>query len=181
MEGSVNICIICNRCLYARSVFCFHQNNYEMDMDKVLCSFTQQEHVCRTCDCYLKKKKIPPQVLCKELNISSVPSEDLLISRGLLFKKVTIMPKGCFPKLEDTVCSIPVETNDIAHVLPRGVDSNDLIFVTIKQKLSYRGTAYLEAVSPEAAQLALVYLKQNNPFYHEIKIGNDNILMNYLI
>ena len=33
---------------------------------------------------------------------------------------------------------------------------------------------YLEAVSLEAVQLALVYLKQNNLFYHDIGIDINN-------
>ena len=111
MEGPVNICIICNRCLYARSVLRFHQQKYDMDMDKILCNFMQQEHICRSCDCYLKKEKIPPHAVCKKLNIQTVPCglknlnrlEHVLISRRLLFKKVTIMPKGCFPKLKGEI------------------------------------------------------------------------------
>ena len=166
MEGPVNICIICNRCFYARSVLYFHQDKYDMDMDKVLCNFTQQEHICRTCSLWNK--------ILNRL-------ERLLIFRRLLFKKVTIMPKGCFPKLKGKIRNITVETNDIANVLPRGADSNGLIFVKINQKLSYRGHVYLEPVSPGAVQLALVYLKQNNPFYHKIRIDIDNISMNYLI
>ena len=57
----------------------------------------------------------------------------------------------------------------------RGADSKGLIFVRLKRKLSFRGRVYLEAVSPEAVQLALLYLKQNNPFYHDIRIDTDNI------
>ena len=37
-----------------------------------------------------------------------------------------------------------------------------------------RGDVYLEAVLSEAVQLALLYLKQNNPFYHDIRIDIDN-------
>ena len=60
VEGPVNKCILSNRCFYVRSVLCFYQDKYYIDMDKVLCNFTQQEHICRTNDRYLKKKKIPP-------------------------------------------------------------------------------------------------------------------------
>ena len=68
-----------------------------------------------------------------------------------------------------------MKENDIVNVLPRGADNNGLIFVKLKRKLGFRGDVYLEAVSPEAVQLALVYLKQNNPFYHDIRIDIDNI------
>ena len=73
MEGPVNIFIICNRCLYARSVLRSHQDKYDMDMDKVLSNVMQQEHICRTCDRHLKKQKIPSQAVCNKLNIPSVP------------------------------------------------------------------------------------------------------------
>ena len=127
MEGPVNIYIICNHCLCARSVLRFHQEKYDMDMDKIRCNFMQQEHICRTCDRYLKKKKIPPQAVCNKSNIQIVPCElknlnrleRVLISRRLLFKKFTIMPKGCFPKLKGGIFNIPVETNDLVNVLTR--------------------------------------------------------------
>ena len=43
------------------------------------------------------------------------------------------------------------------------------------RKLSFCGHVHLEAVSPDAVQLVLVYLKQNNPIYHDIRIDIDNI------
>ena len=132
-----------------------------------ICNFMQQEHICRTCDSYLKKNKIPPQVVCNKLSIQTFPCElkylnrleSVLISRRMFFKKVTIIPKGCFPKLKCAISNIPVETNDIVNVLPRGADSTGLIFVKLKRKLSFCGHVYLEAVSQEAVQIALVYLK----------------------
>ena len=86
-------------------------------MDKILCNFMQQEDICGTYDRYLKKKKMPPQAVSSKLNTQSVPCElknlnrleRVLISRRLLFKKVTIIPKGCFPKLKGAICNIPVE------------------------------------------------------------------------
>ena len=85
------------------------------------------------------------------------------------------MSKRCFPKLKGAICNIPVETYDIVNVLPRGAGSNGLILLKLKRKLSFRGHVYLEAASPESVQLALVHLKQNNPFYHDIRIDIDNI------
>ena len=85
------------------------------------------------------------------------------------------MPKGCFPKLKGAICNIPVETNGIVNILAGGADSNGLIFVKLKRKLSFCGHVYLEALSPEAVQLILMLLKQNNPFYHDKRIDIDNI------
>ena len=77
---------------------------------------------------YLKEKKIPPQVVCNKLNIQTVSCElknlnrldRVLISKRLLFKKITIMPKGCFPMFEGVISNIPVKTNDTVNVLPHG-------------------------------------------------------------
>ena len=183
VEGPVNIFIIRNRCLYARSVLRFHQDKYGMDMDKTLCNFKQQEHICGLCNCYLKKKKIYPQAICNELNIPTVLRElkkfNILecvsFSRRLLFKKVALVPKGCFPKLKRAIRNIPRETNGIVDVLPRSADSNIQIFIKFKQELSFRDV-YLEAVSPEAVQLALMYLQQSNPSCHNIRTNFNNIL-----
>ena len=187
MEGGVNKCIICNRCLYARSVLRFRQDKYYMDMDKVLCYFTQHEHICRTCDLYSKKKKILPQAVCNKLNIPSVPCElknvnrleRVLICRRILFKKVTIMPKGCFSTFKGAICNIPVETNDIVNVITCGADNNGLMYkgqyAKLKRKFNFRGHVYLETASPKTMQLALVYLKQNYPFWHDIRIEIGNI------
>ena len=75
------------------------------------------------------------------------------------------MPKGQFPKLKGSICSIPVNTSDIINVLPHGGDSNSLVVVKLKSKLSYLGHVYFEAVRPESK-----YLKENNPLYCDIHI-----------
>ena len=94
----------------------------------------------------------------------------MLTFRRLLFKKVTITHKDCFLNIKGSICNIPVEANAVVYILPRGADSYSLIFVKFKRKLSIRGHVNLEVVLPEAVQLALVCLKQNNLFYHGIRI-----------
>ena len=44
-----------------------------MDMDEAICNLKQRQHICRTCDHYLKKKKTPSQAICNEFNIPLVP------------------------------------------------------------------------------------------------------------
>ena len=62
--------------------------------------------------------------------------ERVLISRRILFKKVSIMPNGRSPKLKDSIC------ND-------GADSKGLVVVKLKRKLNYQGHVYFQAVRPE--------------------------------
>ena len=83
------------------------------------------------------------------------------------------MPKGRFPKLKGSICNIPIDLADITNVLPHGGDSNGLVIVKLKRKLNYQGHVYFEAVSPEFH--ALLYLRQNNALYNDIKIKLDNI------
>ena len=71
----------------------------------------------------------------------------ILIGRRILFKKVTITPKGQFLKLKGAICNIKV------------ADSNGLIMVKLKRKLSYRGHVCSNPVSSESVYLALSYLK----------------------
>ena len=76
----------------------------------------------------LKKKRIPGQVVINKLEISASPDvligisrlERVLISKIILFKKVTITPKGNFPKLKGSICNVPIDTVDFqmcSHVV----------------------------------------------------------------
>ena len=59
------------------------------------------------------------------------------------------MPKGNFPKLKGSICNVLIDTVDISNLLPRGADSNDLVFIISECKLTYSGHVYFEAVRPE--------------------------------
>ena len=94
--------------------------------------------------------------------------ERVLIPKRILFKKVTIMSKGNFPKLKGSICNVPIDTVDISDVLPRRADSNGLVVIKLKCKLPYRGHVYFEAVRPELLNLTLMYLKENNPLCSDV-------------
>ena len=44
------------------------------------------------------------------------------------------MPKGQTPKLEGSICNVPIDTHDVTNVLPRGADSNGIIMIKLKRK-----------------------------------------------
>ena len=91
---------------------------------------------------YLKKQGEPLQALWNKLNTASsleiLPNlyrlETASICR-ILFKKVSILPKGRFLKQQGSICNIPIESDHITNVLPRGADSNLLLVVKLKRKL----------------------------------------------
>ena len=87
--------------------------------------------------------KPPCQAVCNKLAVSCLPEqfksvrklERVLISKRLLLKKVTIMPKGQSPKLKGALCNIPVKHVDVSSLLTRTADSNGLVIVKFKKKL----------------------------------------------
>ena len=68
-------------------------------------------YICLTCHGYLRRQNEPPQALWNKLDITSPPEilsnlnrpESVLISRRILFKKVSIMRKGKFLKLKGSI------------------------------------------------------------------------------
>ena len=95
--------------------------------------------------------KPPCQAVCNKLAVSCLPEqfksvrkrERVLISKRLLLKKVTIMPKGQSPKLKGALCNIPVKHVDVSSLLTRTADSNGLVIVKFKKKLEHKGHGYL--------------------------------------
>ena len=110
---------------------------------------------------------------CSLKNLNTL--ERTFVSRRILLKKITIMPKGSFLKLKGLIYNIPIETTSIANTLPHGADSSGFVVVKLKRKLSFRGHVYFEPVCPESLYQALLYLKENNPFYRDISINMNNI------
>lgn len=102
--GPVHICVICNRCLYRRSVKVFqdHKNSHVDNLNTNVVSSDGKKYICFTCSSKVSKNKIPCQAVFNKLAVIDIPIEisrlnrleTALISRRLLFKKVVIMSKG---------------------------------------------------------------------------------------
>ena len=134
-EGPYYICVVCNRCHYLRSVIPFKSEKYVLNIDYEVSSSDGKLYICQTCHKKLKKSEIPAQAVSNKLAIFDFPHdlanmnrlERAIISRRILFKKITIMPKGQTPKLKGSICNVPVNTDDVANILPQGADSNGII------------------------------------------------------
>ena len=118
-EGPYYICVVCNRNLYKKTVKLFALQNYNMDILDLFTnveSFDKSKYVCFTCDRHLKKKEIPCQAVWNKLSVDDLPGEikslnrleKVLISKIILFKKISIMSKGQQPKIKGSVCNIPI-------------------------------------------------------------------------
>ena len=61
--------------------------------------------------------------------------ERVLVSSRILFKKISIKPKGKLPKIKGSVCNIPViEIDDNCKLFPRPAYSDGLLIVKLKRK-----------------------------------------------
>lgn len=77
---------------------------------------------------------MPCQSVSNKLEIFPLPDhlnnihklERVLVSKRLLFKKITIMSKGQTPKIKGNICNVPVEVNDTVTTLPREPNNNGL-------------------------------------------------------
>ena len=123
---------------------------YNLHLTGIIQKVTKNDttYICNTCHSYLNKSHIPAQTICNKLQIFESPAEiiilnrleRILIARRMLFKKVTIMPKGQFPKLKGAICNIPIDRSDITNVLPHGTDSSGLIMVKLKRSEAFEVT-----------------------------------------
>ena len=78
------------------------------------------------------------------------------------------MRKGNFPKLKGNIWNVPIDTVDISNVLLRGSDSNSLVIIKLKRKLTYRGHFYFEAVSTDVP-------KREKSLYNDVSVDIGNI------
>ena len=98
---------------------------------------------------------IPCLAVANNLSVEKLPSQfqtirrlkRVFVSRKILFKKVTIIPKGQSSKLKGSTCNITVSEVDRNCVsLPRSADSNGLIIVKLERKTEYRSHVVFEPV-----------------------------------
>ena len=151
-------------------------------------SYDGREYICLTCHSKLLKRKVPCQSVYNKLQIFELPNElaelrkleKVIIAKRLLYEKVTIMPRGQSPKMKGTICNVPIEADDICNVLPRGIENNGIIQVSLKKRLSFKSSVYLEPVRPSVIQDVLAYLKLVNDLYSSIDINMNNITENLI-
>ena len=185
-EGSFYICDVCNRGLYKRSVIHLSLENYNISHEiftNVL-SYDGRAYICITYHKKLLKVLASCSAVINKLGIVSLPKEfesvnkleRILVSKKILFKKITIMSKGQTPKIKGTICNIPVQETETNYgMFPCLPNSNGIVIVKLNGKLEYKGYVLYEAVRPEIVAKLLTYLKRINPLYKNIGVELNNI------
>ena len=72
--------------------------------------------------------------------------EKVLITKLLLFKKVTVLPSSQIPRIFPAICNVLVGTVKVTNLLTRFADSNELVYAKLKRKLEFHGHVLLETV-----------------------------------
>ena len=72
--------------------------------------------------------------------------EKIIVAKRLLFKKVTIMPKGQCSKIKVAICNVPINADYICKVLPRGMDNNGVVQLYFTKRINFKSHALFEAV-----------------------------------
>ena len=152
-------------------------------------SYDGNYYIFNTCDKALQNNGMLCQAVANKLFVVDLSKkfqginrlERLLASRGILFKKVIVMPKCKSLKMKGSICNIPVTEIDInCNKLPRPADSNGLLIVMLKRKLEYKSHLIFEAVRPALVVQILEFLKLHNHLYLDIEINYNNISVNML-
>ena len=185
-QGPCYVCSVCNLLLYKASVNLLNREMYINVSATVFTnvkSFDANEYICKTCNLYLSKGKIPCQAVCNNMYVDKIPPElaclekleQILIAQRIIFEKIIVMPKGQQKKVKGAICNVPVECDDTCKVLPRPPERSGIIMLKLKRKLEFRGHVYFQAVRPQFILSALNWLKLNNPLYNSITINIENI------
>ena len=181
-QGPYFVCVSCNRSMYQRSVKLIGIEKYNILLDDTTLSFVSSydgnHYICNTCDRKLKKKELPAQCVLNKLELYNFPDhlrnmnklERILISQRILFSKISIMPKGQFPKIKGTICNIPLQVDSMCETLPRSIDDSNILFIKLKKKLSFKSHVFSEAVRPDYVVQLLNYLKSVNLLYKDVYI-----------
>ena len=164
-KGFYHIYVVCNRCLYKKSVISFKIEHY-VDVNAVpfslVVSYGGRSCICGTCDktakncipCQVVCNKLC-QVVCNKLGITFLSKEfesiygleRVLVSRRILFKKVAIMPKGKLSNIKGSLWNITInEVYDNCKSLPGWADSTGLLIVKSKHKAEYHSHVLFETV-----------------------------------
>ena len=185
-EGPFYICGVCNRGLCKSSVIHLSLENYNISHEifASVLSYDGRAYICITFHKKLLKGLVPCQTVINKLGIVSLTKEfesgnkleRILVSKRILFKKITIISKRQTQKIKGTICKIPVqeiETN--CSIFPYPPNINGIVIVKLKRKLEYKGHVLFEAVRPEMVSKLLTYLKSINPLYKNIGVDLNNI------
>ena len=188
-SGMDYLCLSCLRLHNRSNVSKFKRNkNAEIDSKILLIeksrNWDQNEYICKTCRPALYKRlpKLNFQRLEDIDNIGSIPNrlpelnlmEKYLLKLTIPFIRVSHVPRS--PNLKLVGSSICIEA-DIEHSIERlKINSENIIPVSFKRKLAYRGHYLEQVVNKQKIFDWLAFLMKNNALYRNIRFNQTDII-----
>ena len=145
-------------------------------------SINNKEWLCRTCQNYLVKKKVPPVAIVNGMQFPVKPDffdlnelECRLLAPRLAFQKLMQAPRGRQFKIHGNVVNVPAEVSNTVNILPRLPSETGTIKVNLKRKLQYKSSALSLNVRPHKVVQAANWLIRNSSLYRQegITVNQD--------
>ena len=171
--------------MYKQNVITFNMQKYTKCTDEMLQNILSEgslyddgkQWMCKTCDGALIKGNIPAQAKANGLKLPPIPPElsclnaleTRLISLRLPFMKMVALVSGKQRCIHGPAVNVPSKLDSVCTLLPRLPSETELVPLKLKRKLSYKGHYMYDYTDKVLG--ALQWLKENNPLYHDMRIG----------
>ena len=178
-QGPEYECTICFKLEFKRTVIRLDPSRYD---NKVFekCYQDKTEFVCKSCDNYMKKGKIPPQsqvnnmYLCPKIEELECLGylECMLISQIIPFMSIIAKQKSSQNGLKGQCVLVPADLKKIQKVLPRSCNEQNIVSIALKRRLSDTGAYHQQNINATNVNRALEKLIEINPFYQNVRIDS---------
>ena len=136
--------------------------------------------ICKTCQGYMQRNKIPPTCHKNKLEIKDAEEllrlnkfDNMLIAKIVLFMFISQLPMSRMEALKGKVTLVPIQGEDIVktvaagQALPRTPTEAGLVTYELRKKQEYRQTVGRpQLVNPKSLVEALKVLKESgNPYF----------------
>ena len=178
-EGPLFICTCCSQLWYKHSVCPAERTrvsnpNMLKHLLVLTISVDKKEWICRSCNEYLKKNKVPPCAITNGMKFPEKPNffylnelECRLLAPRLAFQKIMQAPRGKQLKINGNVVNVPADVSTTVSMLPRLPHENGTIKVQLKRKLKYKRFALSLNVRPHKVIQAATWLANNSALYQQ--------------
>lgn len=146
-------------------------------MSKHLCGTTSIDSIewlCKSCNNYLKKNKIPPCAVVNGMVFPHKPAffdlnelECRLLALRIAFQKLMQAPRGKQLKIHGNIVNVPADVSNTVRILPRLPSGTCTIKVNLKRRLQYKSSAVSLNIRPNKVIEAATWLISNSDLYKE--------------
>ena len=177
-QGPLYICTCCDQLWYKHGVVNANKlRESNPNICEYLCNKTSVDNiewVCKTCQKYLVKNKIPSCTVVNGMVFPPKPSffdlnelECRLLAPRIAFQKLMQAPRGRQLKIHGNIVNVPADVTHTVSMLPRLPSETGTIKVNLKRKLQYKSSALSLNVRPQKVVEAADWLMTNSSLYKD--------------